>query len=70
MMVAKICKNCCLAEWQRTKTGRVSPTKSGECTFIIPEVPARPLCVDPFYTGRKRPIWRDNTEECPVFARA
>jgi len=48
----KTCKGCKYAEWDRTKTGRLSPTGDGECkyNYKIPKLP-----VSMWFSGRVEP---------------
>lgn len=70
----KSCKHCRYAEWNRTASGRLSPTGDGRCAFPIrmPAIPAafyfvgsseRPPVVGGF-VNRHRELKRD----CPTFA--
>lgn len=38
----KSCKDCKYAEWDRTKTGRLSPSGNGRCIYPykVPKLPA------------------------------
>jgi len=38
----KNCKGCKYAEWAKTKTGRISPTGNGKCSYEykVPPLPA------------------------------
>ena len=51
------CDKCKWANWNRTKTGRLHPDKSGRCTYKI-AVPELPAAFDWGYLsyGRKTPI--------------
>jgi len=51
----KTCKGCKYAEWDRTKTGRLSPTGDGKCKYKykIPKLPASRYWIggDPYPNG-------------------
>ncbi len=69
----KSCLHCKYAEWNKTASGRLSPSGDGKCTYEyrIPQLPA-----SMYWTGRSDPvpcggyINRKNElkNHCPYFA--
>lgn len=69
----KTCVGCAFAEWNKTKSGRLSPTGDGRCGYEVklPQLPAAFYWLGSASTGgghinRKKEL----REHCPMYQRA
>ena len=71
------CMNCKYAEWERTKSGRLHPDKSGKCSCVV-TLPPVPNSTATFHyrhdddtplVVRGGWIWRNEKtgQDCPCF---